>query len=334
MHCRIPRGPGVRFDLRSLELLQEVAEHGSLTKAAQASNIALAAVSRRLALLEEKAGIRLLSRTSAGVELTPAGSAALFYIRKILNDIHEMQVELLDYAKGMKGLVRLQAHTSAIVQYTAQDLRDFNLLHPDIRINLQERASHEIVDAVRDGSTDIGIVVEGGQRHALTHYDYRRDHLAAVTPPNLKLPSKVSWSELVDFDLVILEGGSAIGRLLAQKAAELKRALRVRVQVKSIEAVCRMVQAGLGLGILPQGAVQELAKAMHLRVVPLADQWADRKLLICVRDPKALPFGARQLIEHLRANSEPVSRLARERDDGRQAHEVQGVCGEALPANP
>jgi DNA-binding transcriptional LysR family regulator len=241
----------VRLSLKSLQLFSAIVEQKSITKAARASNIALAAASRRLTLLEQEAGIRLINRTSGGVELTAAGASTLFHVRRILQQIEDLQAQLADYGKGVRGVISVHVNTSALLQYVPKDLGTFAALHPDIKVSLQERWSSEIVEAVRAGTADIGIV-------------------------------------------------------LSQKAAEAKRPLRLRVQVKSFEGVCRMVQAGLGVGILPQGAVKEMVKGMSLKLVPLSDRWADRKMYICVRDPKDLSQVAWQLVEHLREKASVV----------------------------
>jgi DNA-binding transcriptional LysR family regulator len=290
----------MRISLKSLELFSTIAEQKSITRAARASNIALAAASRRLTLLEQEAGIRLFNRSNSGAELTPAGMSALSSVRRILQQIEELKVLLMDYGKGVKGVVRVYANTSALLQHVPADLGTFAALFPDIKIHLQERWSSDIIQAVRDGTADVGITMESPEATGLTLYEYRTDHLAAVTPRSQALPRRIAFAKLLDFDLVTLESSTTMLRLLSHKAADEKRPLRLRVQVKSFEAVCRMVQAGLGIGILPQGAVREMVKGMNLKLVPFTDKWANRTMYICVRDPGDLSLVAWQLVEHLR----------------------------------
>src|SRR5258706_14636633 len=101
----------MRPDLQTLALFVRICELKSITKAAQASHIALAAASRRIAVLEEQFGVQLLYRTAKGVELTPAGTAMLFHARQLMGQVDQLRAELSDYTKGGKGLVRPPANT-------------------------------------------------------------------------------------------------------------------------------------------------------------------------------------------------------------------------------
>jgi DNA-binding transcriptional LysR family regulator len=290
----------MRPDLASLVLFVRIADTKSITKAAQASHIALAAASRRIAQLESQFNVQLLYRTARGVELTPAGSALLFHARQLMVQIDQMRAELSDFAKGVKGLVRIQANTSALAQFLAEDLASFSAAHPDVKISLEEQRSVSIVQAVHDGSTDIGIIMEGVPIEGLTCFDYRQDRLIAVLPKGHKLRGKrVSFAQLLDFDFVGLESNTVVSQLLADCAAAEQKPLRLRVQVKSFDVVGKMIQAGLGIGVLPEAAARTFAGAMGLRLVPLSDAWATRRMLLCVRNYKALPLIARQLVDHL-----------------------------------
>ncbi|HEY4997566.1 MAG TPA: LysR family transcriptional regulator, partial [Usitatibacter sp.] len=163
----------LRPDLASLALFIRIAETKSITKAARASHIALAAASRRITQLEDQYGVQLLHRTAKGVELTPAGNAMLLHARQMMGQADQLRAELSDYTKGGKGLVRVHANTSALAQYLAQDLAAFSAVHPAIKIAIEEHRSGAIVQALQDGTTDIGIVMEGAPTDGLQCFDYR-----------------------------------------------------------------------------------------------------------------------------------------------------------------
>jgi DNA-binding transcriptional LysR family regulator len=82
-------------------------------------------------------------------------------------------------------------------------------------------------------------------------------------------------------------------------AAEAGGSIKLRIQVQSFDGMCRMIQANLGIGILPAGAIASHVKSMGIRSIPLDEDWASRELRICVRELKALPVTARQLVQHL-----------------------------------
>ena len=290
----------MRPDFATLALFVAIAETRSITRAASASHIALAAASRRIAQLEDQFNVQLLYRTARGVELTPAGNAFLAHARQMLEQAERMSADLSDYARGSKGVVRVQANTSALAQFLAEDLASFSHAYPAVKLSLEEKRSAEIVQALHAGTTDVGIVVEATVVHGLQAFDYRRDRLVAVVPRKHALRGKpIAFAKLLDFDFVGLEGDTALSKLLAARASAEQKSLRLRVQVKSFDVVARMIQAGLGIGVLPETAAKSFAGAMGLRLVPLADDWAERRMLLCVRDYDALPFIARQLVDHL-----------------------------------
>ena len=290
----------MRPDLASLALFIRIAETRSITKAAAASHIALAAASRRVTQLEDQLGVQLLYRNARGVALTPAGNALLFHARQMMGKVDDMRAEIADYAKGAKGMVRIQANASALAQYLPEDLATFAAAHPAIKVTMGEERSGAIVDAVRSGSTDVGIVMEGAEAPGLELYEYRTDTLCAVVPRKHPVRARsLAFAKLLDYDFVGLEGNTVISQILLQQASLAGKPLRLRVQVKSFDVVARLVQAGLGIGVLPEAAAHAFARPMGLRMVLLTDPWARRRMFVCVRQYASLPAPARQLVDHL-----------------------------------
>jgi len=295
-------------DLVSLALFVRVAETRSITKAAEASHIALAAASRRMSLLEHQYGVKLLTRTARGAELTPAGRAALHRARQILAQADQLKSDMAEYASGGKGHVRIQASASAISQFLPADLATFAILAPQVVIALEERFSGEIVQALREGATDVGVVMEGTPMDGLEWFDYKVDQLVAVVPRKHPLRSRsVVFSSLLDYDFVALESATAITRLMTDQAAVAGKPLRARIQVHSFAALCKMIEAGLGIGVLPEGAAKPFVAAKQLRIVALSDPWAKRHMYVCVREYESLPAIARKLVDHLRCTKIPAA---------------------------
>ena len=115
---------------------------------------------------------------------------------------------------------------------------------------------------------------------------------------------KIGFEEVLDHDFVGLDRASALQRFLAGKAVRIGRPLRLRVQLRSFDAVCRLVECNVGIGIVPETTARRVAKTMAIAAVPLTNSWAVRELTICIRDMKELPLYARQLVEHLRAGDQ------------------------------
>lgn len=288
-------------DIDSLALFVRAAELRSLTKAAEASHIGLAAASRRMALLEHRFKTSLLERSPRGVELTPAGASLLPHAKALLHEINEMQAEMRDHANGLKGALRILANTSVMTESLPADLAAFSQVNPDVRLSVLERWSSEIVRALQAGEADIGIIVEGIQTEGLETRNYRTDRIAVVLRPDHPLASgaEIKFADVLDDDLVALESGASMMRLLTEQAVIEERTLQLRVQVRSFEAVCRMVQTGMGIGVLPFEGASVMGQALGLVVRPLTEAWAERNMLICVKKERAANASVAKLIEHL-----------------------------------
>jgi Transcriptional regulator len=293
-------------DLTSLALFVRTVESGSLSKAAELSHIALSAASRRIAMLEDDFNVKLLTRTSRGAAPTPAGEALVFHARQMLREADRLKIDLSDYAKGLRGIIRLFASTSALTQYVPKALASFSLSNPDIKIEVQERLSREVIDALKNGIADIGVAFpDDNHANGVRCCPYKVDHLVAVMPYARSVNAEtVSFAELLDLDLVVLESNTAMLGLLEKAAAQEGKPLRIRVQVKSFEAICALIDAGLGIGVLPAVAAQSFGNRLRLKLVPLSDSWAARQMYVCVRD-EPLPATVQRLLDHLL--SDPAS---------------------------
>lgn len=290
-----------RIDLVSLSLFNLVARTGSISQGAELAMLAVGAASKRISDLETAFGVVLLERHSRGVKLTPAGQALQRHVQRILGDVDQMNADLSDHAKGLMGVVRLWANTSAITQFLPQDLAAFAQLQPGIRIELNEADSHEVVMAVLDGRADLGIFADRTPTLGLQTKRYRHDRLVLVVPHGHPLArrKKVAFTEAVDFDFVSLTQATSLAQRLSLESGQLGRPLRIRIHVRSFDAMCQMVAAGLGIAVLPSAAAQPLVKALGLRLIELSDDWVARELLLGVRDLSALARPVRGLLDHL-----------------------------------
>jgi len=292
-----------RIDLTSLQLFVAVCELGSIGRAAEREFIAASAVSKRLSDLETAVDTALLYRHSRGVTLTPAGESLLHHARTVLFGLERMQGELSEYADGVRGHVRMHANISAIFQFLPEDLGAFAQEHSQIKIDLQEHLSSDVLHAVQEGAADLGIcnVAMASGALQLQSRPYRSDHLVLVTPAGhaLSARSAIAFEELLDWDIVGLHANSSISLAMRAAAAAAGRPLRQRIQVTGLDAMCRMIDSGLGVGLLPDRAFELMRGVGRLAAVPLTDAWARRELRVVARDFDALPVTARQLAEHL-----------------------------------
>lgn len=289
------------FDLPDIKLFVNIAEANSLTRGAERSHMSLPAASIRIKNLEEGLGIKLLYRTSQGVTLTPPGQAFMHHARLVLQQLNDLRGDLAEYVNGAKGHVRIFANTTAMAEFLPAVLPKFLASHPDVNVDLKERLSNDIVRAVSDGKVDIGIVAGNVRTEGLEVLPYMEDRLVLVTPKSHPLAERgnLSFQEALAFDFVGMLEASAIHAFLAQAASDLRLPIKIRIQVGNFEAACRMIEANVGLGVLPFSAASRHAKSMGIRIVEIDDEWAVRKLQICVRSMQGLPVFARELIELL-----------------------------------
>lgn len=292
----------MRFDLTDLSLFRHVVEAGSITHGAARANLALAAASARIRNMEETLGAALLLRTRQGVTPTQAGRTLLQHARIMLEQAERLREDLGAYAGGLAGQVRVLSNTNALTEFLPDALSEFLAAHPNVSVDLEERLSDEIVGLIAEGVGDIGIVAGTVNAGGLTTYPFRTDRFVAVVAKQhpLATRSSISFGEVLDYDIVGLDRSSAISRFLASKATGLGRPLRLRVQLRSFDAVCRLAEKNVAVGIVPHTTARAALKSMAIKVVELTDPWAVRELTICVRDVEALPPFARQLVEHMR----------------------------------
>jgi molybdate transport repressor ModE-like protein len=295
----------LRFDLADLSLFRHVVEAGSITHGAERAHLALAAASTRIRNMEDALGAPLLKRGRQGVTPTQAGRTLLQHARAILRQTERLHEDLSAYGGGLGGQIRVLSNTNALTEFLPEALSSFLAAHPNVSVDLEERLSDEIVGLIAEGVADLGVIAGTVDAGALETYPFRRDRFVLVVAKDHPLAkrAKVGFADVLDYDFVGLDRASALQRFLAGKAVRIGRPLRLRVQLRSFDAVCRLVECKVGVGIVPETTARRVSKTMAIAVVPLADTWAVRELTICTRKIDELPLYARQLVEHLRAQA-------------------------------
>ena len=289
------------FDLTDLQLIVNIGDASSLTRGAEKSHLSLPAASNRVKNLEDHFGTRLFNRNSQGVTLTPSGEAFLRHARLVLRQIDHLRGDIHEYSRGIKGQVRVLANTTAMTEFMPAVLSRYLASHPDVTVELRERLSYLVIKAVSEGSADIGIVAGRPASSELEYLPYRKDRLVLVTAAHHAFADRdeVEFAETMRYEYVGLSEWSAIHAFLIQAADKLGHPFRFRVEVGSFEAVCRMIEAGVGIGVVPELVARRYAQRLKIKIVRLSDEWADRKLQICVRKLDQLPGFARDLVNML-----------------------------------
>ena len=293
------------FDLTDMRLMLNIAEVKSLTKAAERTFLSLPAASHRIKNLENSIGTELLYRSSQGVTLTPAGEVFVEHAKLVSQQLQYLRGDMKEYAEGIRGRIRVYANTTAMSEFMPAILGRYLALQPDVSIELRERLSIQIVQAITEGHADIGIVAgldDAVMKSSnLEYLPYRVNKLSFVAHPSHPLAQKgpIDFSETLDESYVCLSEWSAIHGFLLKAASSFGRTLRYRVEVSSFEAVCRMVEARVGVSVIPETAIDRYAQVMNITKVDLNDAWANRQLQVCIRPNEKLPSFAQPLLDLL-----------------------------------
>lgn len=303
----------MHFDLPDLRLFIHIAESPSLTQGARRAHLSPAAASARIKALEGQLGLRLLYRDSRGVELTPAGQRLLQHARLIMRQVDYLKSEFTEYGADAAGHIRIFANTTAVTEFLPEVLAGFLAARPGVTVDLQERLSRDIVRGVLDGGADLGIIAGPVAASGLQVLHFSTDRLVLAVPRGHALAGqrRVKLRQTLDYQHIGLHEGSTLLSFLREQVEKLGESLALRIQVSSFEASCRMIEAGVGIGIIPESAARRHSRTMELAIVELDEPWAVRERSILVRDLEALPGSVRALIATLRG--EPAGQSADEK---------------------
>ncbi|WPN47842.1 MULTISPECIES: LysR family transcriptional regulator [unclassified Pseudomonas] len=298
----------MHFDLTDLRLYLNILETGNITAGAARSHLSLAAASARIRAMEASLGIALLERNRRGVSPTSAGNALTQHARVLLQQADRMQQELAEYAKGVKGQVRLLCNTTAITEYLPELLADFLRDHPNLDIDLQELPSTRITHALRQGAAELGIVSDAVDTHDLQTRPFRADPLVLIMPRDHPLANTapLSFTDTLHHDYIGLNANSALAVYLEEQALHAGLRLQIRIRADGFEGVMRMVARGAGLGIVPVAAIERWLGESALKQITLQEPWAQRKLLLCARDFTTLAPYAKALLDVLTLPATPA----------------------------
>lgn len=294
----------MHFDLNDLRLFVATAELGNLTRASEKQHLSLAAASARIKSLEAQCGLPLLTREARGVKLLPQGEAFLHHARLMLNQTDRLRDELLAYGGGLRGHLRVFANTTAVTDFLPELLPAFLAAHPQINVDLQEKPNALIARGVRDGQADLGIVAGNVDTLGLESIHFSTDRLVLVTSRKHRFARRrrIAFAETLDEDAIGMQQGSTLQAFLGQITDNLGKRQKLRIQLGSFDAMCRMIGSGVGIGVVPESAARRNLESMQLALIELSDAWSVRERHLLMADSATLPTYAKALVETLRAH--------------------------------
>lgn len=288
-----------RFDLVTLRLFVAVVDAGSLTAGADRFGISLAAASKRIVELEQHCGVPLLVRGQRGVTATTEGQTLHRHAIEVVARLEQLAQAVDDLQLGASGHLRLCANPSACGGFLPALLGRYAALHPQVRIELEDALSEDGIRAVQKGSAELAVIGDNVPREGLEVVLCNVDELVLLVPQSHRLAqqAEVPVQEALAYDQVALARSASLTRKVIAAAETTGLTVTIRVQVRSFDAMCRMVASGLGVAVLPRTAAELYTHSLDLVMVKLSGADMERRLLLAMRQRSQLSSAALALVE-------------------------------------
>lgn len=274
--------------LRQLRVFRSVAEGRNFSRAGDEVGLTQPAVSRAILELESQLGLRLLDRTTREVMLTDAGLSLAARLDRVLDELDQTLQDVAGLANARGGKVRVASSPTLSANLMPACIAACAAREPGIRFLLLDRIQQDVLDSVRSGEVDFGVVVEPSTAEDLHCETILNDPFVLVAPPDHPLARRksVRWSALGGQALVLLDHASGSRRLIDGALARHGAVCEVRQQLGHPTTVFRMVEAGIGISVMPALAVPP-SGLRHLVAVPLVPQ-VQRDIMLIRRRNRAL----------------------------------------------
>ncbi len=302
------------MEIDQVEAFVAIVRGRGFTRAASALHLSQPAVSRRLDLLEHELGAPLFERIRTGVILTEAGKAFLPYAETLLASMRDG----VEAVRGLEGTDR-GAITLALVGTLASTtltgcLRGFHEAHPHVQLRLRTALSDEVSALVRRGDATLGLRYDTDPHPELVAKVIHDEPRVVVCSPRHRLarsrqvePQMLAGEAWVGFPARPGGPEEPYGTSLRQCLAACGLGAAEIIAIDSLTAQKRMVEAGFGLGLVPESSVDEELRAGTLRVLRVPAMRVAVPVALIHRRRAYLSGAARQLIEVLSAKLAPAA---------------------------
>lgn len=290
-----------KLDLSTLELFALICQTGSIGAASKEANLAISTISKRIQELENLIQIPIFTRHSRGVHPTPAGVSLLRHARSILRELEDLRADMDEFSSGIVGHVHVYASASAVEQYLADEIAGFVAKFPEISIDLSQATTLEVINAVQTNQADFGICNANESTKGLESIPFKKEELVLIAPKNHPLAKlkQIHYLDALPYEHIGLRGSSTIQQLMNDHAEIHGLPAKQRLRVESLSALCRMVEAGLGIGVIPKGVLIQMGDMKKISSLKIIDSWSSRELFIYARSFANLPSSAQKFIKHL-----------------------------------
>lgn len=297
-----------KLELYQLEAFEAVALHRSFTRAAQVLFVTQPAVTRQIAALEAELKMPLFERLGRTVRLTPAGEVLHRYAEQIVRLEREAREAVRDVETSGGGRLHVGASSTLATYVLPPLLRAFRQTHERAEIAVSTGLSAHIIELVRNGEADLGLVTaEPETRHTGLRFTVVADYeTCAVLPPTHPLAQKreLSPADLADGPLILMEQGTNLRTYVDRLLSTAGVVEQIAMELDNVEAIKRMVEAGLGVSLLPEVAVRAEVASGRLVALPLGNlPRTPRRIALVQRTDKHLTGAMRAFVELVRAEN-------------------------------
>jgi DNA-binding transcriptional LysR family regulator len=293
-----------RYTLEDLRIFLAVADAGSISGGAERGFLAPSSVSERMSALEAALGTKLLRRIQRGVRPTPAGRILQTHARRCLTQLEQLNTDLAGYSQHMRSQITLFATGTSLSSLVPRALETFFVANPEVDVDLFEKKTDQIIEAVASGRADLGVVSDN-QHADLRFLPLCRDELVIICSPNhpLAVHESLRFGDCLDERIVGLRNDASFHQFIQDRARQAGRKVAYRVQVNEFGTLGRLVAAGAGIAIVPKSITPQLDKRLHL--LPLNEPWAVRQLYLCMPSVRETPNpNADELTDHIRRQTQ------------------------------
>ncbi|MXN30901.1 LysR family transcriptional regulator [Delftia sp. CH05] len=270
----------MNISLRQLRAFLAVAESRNFSRAGELMALTQPAVSRNVTELEQALGVQLLHRTTREVELTDAGRLLQGHATRVLDALDECLLEVSGLATQRLGKVRVASSPTLSAHLMPRCIARCREQAPGIELLLLDRIQSDVLQSVRSGEVDFGVVIDPQGRDDLYCETILSEPFCLVCPATHRLARKrqVAWSDLAGQPLVLLDHASGSRRLIDAALQAHDAEAAVVQEVGHTTTIFCMLQAGLGLSVVPELAVPQAWRA-PASGAPTPDALASRPLL-------------------------------------------------------
>jgi LysR family transcriptional regulator for metE and metH len=302
------------LEIRHLQLVQAIAEEGSVTQAGLRLHLTQSALSHQLRDAEERLGVRLFDRVGRRLVLSAAGTRLLSAARRLLEELGRVEEEIRRGADRPRSVIRLTTQCNTVYHWLPSRLRRFQRTHPDVDVEVVAGATDDPIPALLAGAIDLAIVHRPVRDARVRLRPLFRDEMVVVMPPGHRLCRApfVAAEDLAPEHLILYsiprEANLVFREVLIPAGVSPKRVTHIQLT----EAIVEMVKAGLGVSVLARWSVAPQVERGELVARSLTRSGRYRHWSAAYRGAKA-PDHLLAFVGLLARHPLPVGVTARER---------------------